>query len=303
MNITDTPKTAPDAATPGSTTPKPVTVRRVRTASTTRATGVAPRFQLTSCLPPLLVLVALIGLWYAVSYGILDEQQRFLLPPPHQVITQALLNWTADEHMLIALGRTARVAFVGLAIATVIGMAWAVAMSQARWLERSLFPYAVALQCIPILALVPLIGFWFDFGFVSRTIVCVLISLFPIVSNTLFGLQSVDKAQRDLFALHGASRWTTLRKLDAPAAMPAIFAGFRIAAGLSVIGAIVGDMFFKQGDPGLGILIDNYRARIQSPQLFLAIIVASLFGITVFASFGWLSARVVGRWYDTAKAS
>jgi NitT/TauT family transport system permease protein len=260
------------------------------------------RLQLRSWLPPLLVFLALIALWYAITYGLLDEQRRFLLPPPHQVITDALFDWTTLERMLVALGRTARVAFVGLAIAIVIGMGWAVAMSQARWVERSLFPYAVALQCIPILALVPLIGFWFDFGFLSRTIVCVLISLFPIVSNTLFGLQSVDKGQRDVFALHGSSRWTTLRKLEFPAAMPAIFAGFRIAAGLSVIGAIVGDLFFKQGDPGLGILIDNYRARLQSPELFLAIIIASLFGIVVFTFFGWLANRVVGRWYDTSKA-
>ncbi|MCW0212824.1 MAG: ABC transporter permease [Pseudonocardia sp.] len=260
------------------------------------------RIRLRSWLPPLLVFVALVALWYAITYGVLDEQRRFLMPPPDLVVTDALFDRTTLERMLVALGRTARVAFVGLAIAIVIGMAWAVAMSQARWVERSLFPYAVALQCIPILALVPLIGFWFDFGFLSRTIVCVLIALFPIVSNTLFGLQSVDKGQRDLFALHGASRWTTLRKLEFPAAMPAIFAGLRIAAGLSVIGAIVGDLFFKQGDPGLGILIDNYRARLQSPELFLAIIIASLFGIAVFTFFGWLANRVVGRWYDTSKA-
>jgi NitT/TauT family transport system permease protein len=111
----------------------------------------------------------------------------------------------------------------------------------------------------------------------------------------------VDEGQRDLFALQGATRWTTLRKLEFPAAMPAVFAGFRIAAGLSVIGAIVGDLFFKQGDPGLGILIDNYRARLQSPELFLAIIVASLFGIAVFTFFGWLAGRVVGRWHDSSR--
>ena len=80
-----------------------------------------------------------------------------------------------------------------------------VAMSQARWVERSLFPYAVILQCIPILALVPLIGFWFGFDFPPRVIVCVMIALFPIVSNTLFGLQSVDRGQRELFQLQDAS--------------------------------------------------------------------------------------------------
>lgn len=253
-------------------------------------------------LPPLAVFAVLIGIWYAISYVVLDAQRRFLMPPPHQVITDALLDPVAMERMGVALGRSVQVAFTGLGIAIVIGMAWAIAMSQARWVERSLFPYAVVLQCIPILALVPLIGFWFDFGFVSRVIVCVLISLFPIVSNTLFGLQSVDRGHHDLFTLHGASRWTRLRKLELPAALPAIFAGLRISAGLSVIGAIVGDLFFKQGDPGLGIVIDNYRARLQSPELFMAIILASLLGVVVFWFFGWLGKRVVGAWYVTERA-
>ena len=252
-------------------------------------------------LPPLGVFAVIIGIWYVISYVVLDEQRRFLMPPPHKVITDALLDPVAMERMMIALLRSVQVAFTGLGIAIVIGMAWAIGMSQARWVERSLFPYAVVLQCIPILALVPLIGFWFDFGFVSRVIVCVLISLFPIVSNTLFGLQSVDRGHHDLFTLHHASRWTRLRKLELPAALPAIFAGLRISAGLSVIGAIVGDLFFKQGDPGLGIVIDNYRARLQSPELFMAIILASLLGVVVFWFFGWLGKRVVGAWYVTER--
>jgi NitT/TauT family transport system permease protein len=259
------------------------------------------RSRVRGWLPPFAVFALLIGIWYVISYVVLDAQRRFLMPPPHQVITEALLDPVAMERMMIALGRSVQVAFTGLGIAIVIGMAWAIAMSQARWVERSLFPYAVVLQCIPILALVPLIGFWFDFGFVSRVIVCVLIALFPIVSNTLFGLQSVDRGHHDLFTLHGASRWTRLRKLELPAALPAIFAGLRISAGLSVIGAIVGDLFFKQGDPGLGIVIDNYRARLQSPELFMAIILASLLGVVVFWFFGWLGRRVVGAWYVTER--
>ena len=174
-------------------------------------------------------------------------------------------------------------------------------MSQARWIERSLFPYAVILQCIPILALVPLIGFWFGFDFPARVIVCVMISLFPIVSNTLFGLQSVDKGQRELFQLQKASRWTVLQKLEFPAALPAIFAGMRISAGLAVVGAIVGDFFFRRGEPGLGSLISNYQSRVQGPELFAAIIVASLFGVVVFLIFGWLGKLAVGRWYDYSK--
>ncbi len=286
MTLLDTEKAVTATPTPG---PAPA-----------RASRLGARVR--GWLPPLGVFAVIIGIWYAITYLVLDQQRRFLMPPPHQVITDALLDPVAMERMSIALLRSVQVAFTGLGIAIVIGMAWAIGMSQARWVERSLFPYAVVLQCIPILALVPLIGFWFDFGFVSRVIVCVLISLFPIVSNTLFGLQSVDKGHHDLFTLHHASRWTRLRKLELPAALPAIFAGLRISAGLSVIGAIVGDLFFKQGDPGLGIVIDNYRARLQSPELFMAIILASLLGVVVFWFFGWLGKRVVGAWYVTERA-
>ncbi|MCU1645374.1 MAG: ABC-type nitrate/sulfonate/bicarbonate transport system, permease component [Nocardia sp.] len=251
-------------------------------------------------LAPVAVLSALLGCWYLITYAVLAPSRRFLMPPPQQVLTQGIFGTHSDQ-MWDALGRTTVVALTGLAIAAVLGIAWATLMSQFRWAETALFPYAVVLQCIPILALVPLIGFWFGFGFNARVLVCVLIALFPIVSNTVFGLKSVDAAHRDLFALHHTRTLTRLRKLDFPAAMPAIFAGLRISAGLSVVGAIVGDVFFKQGQPGIGVLIDTYRARLQSPQLFAAIIIASLLGVAVFVLFGWLSKLVVGKWYQPAR--
>ncbi|WP_207453654.1 ABC transporter permease [Desertivibrio insolitus] len=248
--------------------------------------------------PPLAVLAAIILGWYVLSLVVLAER-NFLLPPPHEIFTEALFNPGTAADIFLALWRTALVAVTGLAIAIVLGIVWAVAMSQARWVERSLFPYAVILQCIPILALVPLIGFWFGFNFEARTIVCVLIALFPMVSNTLFGLQSVEKSQRELFQLQGASRWTVLTKLQLPAALPAIFAGMRISAGLAVVGAIVGDFFFRRGTPGIGSLLSDYTSRIQSAELFAAIIVACLFGVAVFVLFGWIGRRAVGRWYES----
>lgn len=253
--------------------------------------------RITSLVAPVVVLFLVVGLWYLITYALLDPTRRFLMPPPHQVIADGLFGQSVHT-MLEALGRTATVALTGLAIAAVIGIVWAVIMSQSHIMENALFPYAVVLQCIPILALVPLVGFWFGFGFSARVFVCVLISLFPIVSNTLFGLRSVDPQMRDLFALHHPSRLTVLRKLEFPTAMPAIFAGLRISAGLSVVGAIVGDFFFKQGEAGIGILIDNYRSRLQAPELFASIILASLLGVVVFWIFGWLGNRAVGRWYQ-----
>jgi NitT/TauT family transport system permease protein len=252
-------------------------------------------------LPPLGVLAVLLGIWYGISYLLLSPERRFLLPPPHAVVQVGFLTRANLVEELRALGLTARVALVGLGIAVAVGMSWAIIMHQARWIERSIYPYAVVLQAIPILALVPLFGFWFGFGMVSRVLVCVLIALFPIIANTLFGLQSIEPSQHDLFTLHGVGRLRRLWKLELPAARPAIFTGLRISAGLCVIGAIVGDYFFKQGDPGIGILIDLYRARLQSEQLFAAVILSSLLGVVVFWSFGYLARRVVGRWHESGR--
>jgi NitT/TauT family transport system permease protein len=259
------------------------------------------RKPVSAWLGPIVTFLCFVGVWYFVSEVLLAEDLRFLLPPPHEVVRESFVDPYNRAELLRALALSTTVAMVGLAIAIVIGMAVAIVMSQARWVERSLYPYAVVLQCVPILALVPVIGFWFEFGFNSRVIVCVLIALFPIISNTLFGLRSVDDAHRDLFRLHRAGRSTALWKLELPAALPAIFAGFRISAGLAVIGAIVGDFFFKQGEPGIGILIDLYRARLQTPQMFGAVILSSLLGVVVFWLFGMVSRAAVGKWHESAR--
>ncbi|WAL64398.1 ABC transporter permease [Amycolatopsis cynarae] len=250
---------------------------------------------LRAAVPVIAALVVAIGLWLAVSYLLLSPSRRFLVPPPEQVLLDSFGNWKHLQPMLTALGLTAEVALVGLAIASALGIFTAVAMSQASWVERAVYPYAVVLQTVPILAIVPLIGLWFDYGFTSRVIVCVIIALFPMIANTLFGLHSASQGAHDLFTLNKATRWQRLTKLQLPAALPSIFTGLRTSSGLSVIGAIVGDFFFKQGEPGIGTLLDVYRARLQSTDLFAAIILASLFGIAVFAVFTALGKLVVGK--------
>jgi len=250
--------------------------------------------------PPAAVLAVALAGWYAFSHVALAPERRFLLPPPEQVVRVGFLDPASRAELLAALAVSARVALTGLAVAAALGLAVAVLMSQARWLERSLYPYAVVLQTIPILAMVPLFGFWLGFGFPARVLVCVLIALFPIIANTLFGLRSAEGGQHDLFTLHGAGRITRLVKLQLPAALPATLTGLRISAGLSVVGAIVGDFFFRQGERGLGILIDIYRARLQSERLFAAVILASLFGIAVFWLFGLFSRRAAA-WHESTQ--
>jgi NitT/TauT family transport system permease protein len=251
-------------------------------------------------LPPLVTLLVFLGIWYYVSYIGLDADRRFLLPPPHRVVEVSFFDSQNRTDILTALWLSTWIAALGLLISIVLGMTLGIAMSQGRWVERSIYPYAVILQCIPTLALVPVIGFWFDFGLTSRLIVTVLIALFPIISSTLFGLQSAERGQHELFTLHKAGRLTRLWKLQLPAAMPAVLTGFQVAATLAVVGSVVGDFFFKQGDAGIGVLIDLYRARLQSEQLFGAAFAASLLGVVAFSLFGVIRSVVTGGWYGSS---
>ena len=203
--------------------------------------------------------------------------------------------------MLEALGRSVTVALAGLVVAIVLGIGWAVAMSQSGIAEKVLYPYAVILQTIPILALIPLIGIWLGYGIPARVVVCVIIAVFPMISNTFFGLQSASAAAHDLFRLNRATRMQVLLKLQFPAAVPSIFTGLRNAAGLSVIGVIVGDFYFQQGAPGIGGLLRVYTLRIQMDALLTAVTLTALFGVAVFTVFAVLDRAVVGRWYGNGE--
>ncbi len=260
--------------------------------------------------PPLAVFAGFVGIWYLLSWRFLpvvlgdpisaaDRLRSTLLPYPHDVVAVAFLDPENLSDLLSGLWLDIRLALGGLAISIAIGVAIAVAMSQAKWIEVSGYPYAVLLQTVPILALVPLIGLWFGFGFGARLTVVVIISLFPIITNTLFGLKSAEDGLHDLFTLHTRSRWARLLKLQLPASLPAMFTGFQISAGLSVIGAIVGDFFFGRGERGLGNLINLYAARLRPEELFGALVFSTLLGIAVFVSFGWARTRLTGHWHET----
>jgi len=268
-------------------------------AVSTNRTGPASVSPRVSILPPVVLGMGVIGFWYYISFVVIDESRRFLMRPVHDVIDVGFLDSDNFTEMLSGLWSSAKVALIGLVIAISIGFFLATMMSQAKIVERAVFPFAVTLQAIPILAIVPLIGFWWGYGQTSRVVVCIIISLFPIIMNTLFGLLSADRAMHDLFTLHHANRVTRLRKLMFPAALPAIFAGLRISAGLSVIGAIVGDFFFGRGEVGIGQLLRRYANNLNGEELLAAVIMSSALGIVVFWTFGWLQNVIIGKWHET----
>jgi NitT/TauT family transport system permease protein len=248
--------------------------------------------------PPLVTFGIFVGIAYLVSYVILSPDRRWLLPPPHDVVKNGLLNRQHLHDQLSALWDTAQVSLAGLAIAFVIGATIALAMSQAKWIERSLYPYAVIVQVTPILAIVPLIATWFGYDFSARVVVCVLIAVFPIITNTLHGLLTVDTQLLDLFKLHGAGRIKRILKLQIPHAIPDVFVGLRVSAGLSVIGAIVGEFFFRQGTPGLGRLLDLYRAYLQTDLMMSTLLFCCALGIGSFLAVGLIGRQLTKNWYE-----
>jgi NitT/TauT family transport system permease protein len=250
--------------------------------------------------PPVLFFALAIGVWYLLRYAVLSGRRTILLPPPHEVWQRAFADGEVRSALLEGLRYTAKETAVGFLIAAFLGVLFAVLMSQAKWIERSFYPWAILIQTLPILALVPLIRLWFGYDFQARVIVVVLIALFPIITNTLFGLLSADEGHHDLFTLHGAGRWTRLWKLEFPGALPAMFAGFRIAAGLAVIGAVVGEYFFRQGDRGLGQLLDGYRRALRLAEMFGAVFWTCVLGVAVFLLFTWLGNLVTRNWYSAS---
>jgi NitT/TauT family transport system permease protein len=248
--------------------------------------------------PPLGAFVIFVGIAYFFSYVLLSKPRRFLMPPPHEIVKNGFFNHQHLHEQLNALWDTAQVSISGFLIALGIGLGLAIVMSQAKWIERSLYPYAVILQVTPILAIVPLIAIWFGYDFSARVVVCVLISIFPIITNSLHGLVTVDSNLHDLFTLHRASRVERLLKLQLPHAIPDIFVGLRVSAGLSVIGAIVGEFFFRQGTPGLGRLLDLYRAYLQTDLLMSCLAFCCALGIVSFWLIGLVGHQLTRNWHE-----
>ena len=253
---------------------------------------------LKGVVPPLGAFVIFVGIAYFFSYVLLSKSRRFLMPPPHEIVKHGFLNHQHLHEQLNALWDTAQVSIAGFLIALGIGLTLAIVMSQAKWIERSLYPYAVILQVTPILAIVPLIAIWFGYDFSARVVVCVLISIFPIITNSLHGLVTVDSNLHDLFTLHRASRVERLLKVQLPHAIPDIFVGLRVSAGLSVIGAIVGEFFFRQGTPGLGRLLDLYRAYLQTDLLMSCLAFCCALGIVSFWLIGFVGHQLTKNWHE-----
>jgi NitT/TauT family transport system permease protein len=190
-------------------------------------------------------------------------------------------------------------AFAGAALG---GLALGMLLTSSRWLERSLFPYAVVLQVTPVVAIAPLIIIWAKNTTLALFICAWLVAFFPVVSNTVTGLNSTDAHLRDLFRLYGASKSQSMLWLRLPSALPYYLAGLRISGGLALIGAVVAEFVAGTGGTQSGlayrILESAYRLRI--PRVFAALVLISLTGIVIYLVLSAVSRMLLRHWHDSA---
>ncbi|MEO7032412.1 MAG: ABC transporter permease [Polyangiaceae bacterium] len=231
-------------------------------------------------LPPLLTFFAVIGLWEGAVRAL--HVPAFLVPPPSAVLVTA---WAERAALSGSLLTTAEGACLGFLLSVTLGTSVGVLFSLSRWLERGLYPYALFLQTVPIVAVAPLLVLWFGPGLRAVSVSAFIVSVFPVIANTLAGLRSVDPRLSDLFRLYGAKLGDTVFKLRLPTAIPSMLTGYKVASGLSVIGAIVGEFVagFSEGNAGLGITVLAAYRQLRTDLLFAAVLLASLLGLSLFA--------------------
>jgi NitT/TauT family transport system permease protein len=245
---------------------------------------------------PLLVGAVLLIAWQvAVDF---TGVAVYIIPSP-LVIAQTLIDdfGTLLPSLLITLKITL-LAFLGAAVG---GLLLGMLLTSSRWVERSLFPYAVILQVTPIVAIAPLIIIWVKDATLALFICAWLVAFFPVVANTVTGLNSADAHLRDLFRLYGASKTQSMLWLKLPSALPYYLAGLRISGGLALIGAVVAEFVAGTGGTQSGlayrILESSYRLRI--PRVFAALVLISVTGIAIFAALSLLTRLLLRHWHDS----
>ncbi|PYZ94754.1 ABC transporter ATP-binding protein [Salipaludibacillus keqinensis] len=245
---------------------------------------------------PILVFVVFVGGWelFCRATGI----AHYILPAPSDIYLAAVAN---SENLLGAMFVTISSALMGFIMSVVLGISGAVLLASSKVIEKALYPYVVLLQTIPIIAIAPIIVIWFGAGTNAIVIIAFLIGFFPMLSNTLVGLNSTDSNLRNLFSLYNASKFQTMWRLRLPAALPYIVAGLKISCTLATIGVIAGEYIagIGGGRGGLGYAITVAASNIQTAYLFACGLAASVLGIGFFLIINYISKLLLSSWHES----
>jgi NitT/TauT family transport system permease protein len=249
---------------------------------------------------PLLLGVFLLGFWQiaCVHWKI----PSFLIPTPVEIVTTLFANWASLWSSLLV---TLKITLLAFVVAIVLGISIAFLLVQSRIIEASLFPYAILLQVTPIVAIAPLIIIWVKVQTPALVICATLVALFPIVSNTVLGLRSVNPGLLNLFRINRATRWQTLVRLRIPSALPYFFGGLRISSGLALIGAVVAEFVAGTGGSGAGLAYQILQAGFQLniPLMFAALVLIAATGVLLFLAMAWLTKLSLGHWHESQQGN
>ncbi|MGC1852608.1 MAG: ABC transporter permease [Solirubrobacterales bacterium] len=241
---------------------------------------------------PVLLLVALIGVWQvAASTGALADLlglEPFVVPSPAEIASSL---WDYRSLLIENAWVTLKEILLGFLIGLVAGVGFAVLMRLSTTLRLAFYPLMVASQAIPILVLAPILLIWFGFGIGPKLVVVALICFFPIAVNATDGLRSVDPEATKMMRTLDASRWQVLRRLEAPTALPFVFSGARIAATFAPIAAVFGE--WVGANSGLGVLIREDSAKLETPRLFAATLVLTAIALALYGLLALAERRVV----------
>ncbi|WP_078543318.1 ABC transporter permease [Litchfieldia alkalitelluris] len=246
---------------------------------------------------PIIAFIIFITLWQIIPliFGI----KHYILPKPTDVVTAAIKDW----HLLWpAVQITIVESVLGFVLSAVVGILISILLASSKILERSIYPYAIILQTIPVVAVAPIIVIWFGAGYNSIVVISFLVGFFPVISNTLMGLNSVDKNMDELFTLYNASRWQKMWKLRIPAAMPFIMAGLKVSCTLTIVGAIVGEYVagIGGGKGGLGYSITVAAIQVKTAYLFACGIAAAILGVGFYLLVSYISHLILKSWHESA---
>lgn len=245
-------------------------------------------------LPPVCVFVLALVAWGL--YVRFNHPPAWLVPSPESVMK----SFYRDSDALISsLGWTAMAALAGFAASAIVGVAIAITLSASPLLRTAFYPYTLFFQTVPIVAIAPMLIIWLGVGLGPVAVCAFIVSVFPVIANTLAGLLSTDPALVDLFRLYGARPVAFLWKLRLPSALPNIFTGLRIAAGLAVIGTVVAEFLVGQivGSVGLGVRVMSAIHESRMDLAFAAVLLASLLGLAMFGAVNFAAHLSLRRWH------
>jgi NitT/TauT family transport system permease protein len=263
-----------------------------------RMTASSPRHNLMlKVLVPFLVIATLIGIW--ALYVRLSGVPQYILPGPWAVAVSLVKDFGT---LGPALWVTTKITLLALLMALIGGVGFAVFLVQSRWIELAFYPIAVVLQVTPIVAISPLILIYAPTTQVALLICAFLVAFFPVLSNMVQGLKSVDHNLLNLFDLYGANSWQTLIHLKLPAAQPYFMTGLKIGGGLSLIAAVVAEFAAGSAGAGSGLAFRLLEAqyRMNVPRLFAALFLLSLLGVFIFAITSFISWLALHRWHESS---